>query len=160
MYGMTADHVLEMKVILNDGSVAHFAPLETAELAQKLALTVVKATFTARTPAHQRPSQPRNHPQTHRATGGAAVATTWTDWCRRGRSFQWPQDDRFNLAKLICGAEGTLAVITELKLNLVPLPTKTALAIVHFDTLHTALTAVPPSWKLNPPPSNCSTIWA
>ena len=27
MYGMTADHVLEMNVILNDGSIAHFAPL-------------------------------------------------------------------------------------------------------------------------------------
>ena len=57
---------------------------------------------------------------------------------------------RFNLAKLITGAEGTLAVITELKLNLVPLPTKTALAIVHFDALFTALTAVPTMLEVGP----------
>jgi ferredoxin len=60
-----------------------------------------------------------------------------------GPSFKYPQDPRFNLAKLMCGSEGTLGVITEMKLNLVPLPAKTALAIVHFDTLFEALTATP-----------------
>ena len=54
-----------------------------------------------------------------------------------GLSFQWPVDERFNLAQLICGSEGTLAVMTEIKLNLVRKPTKTALAIVHFEALHT-----------------------
>ncbi|MGH2538281.1 MAG: FAD-binding oxidoreductase, partial [Candidatus Promineifilaceae bacterium] len=32
LYGMTADHVLEAKVVLSDGSQAHFRPLEPGEL--------------------------------------------------------------------------------------------------------------------------------
>jgi uncharacterized repeat protein (TIGR01451 family) len=40
-----------------------------------------------------------------------------------GSTFYWPQDDgprdgRFNLSKLVSGGEGTLAVMTEIKLNL------------------------------------------
>ncbi len=39
LYGMTADHVLETNVILNDGSMAYFSPLTEAQLAQKQALS-------------------------------------------------------------------------------------------------------------------------
>ena len=35
LYGMTADHLLEANVILNDGSTVQLRPLETAELARK-----------------------------------------------------------------------------------------------------------------------------
>jgi FAD/FMN-containing dehydrogenase len=36
LYGMTADHVLDMNVILSDGSRTHFGPLAPAELGQRL----------------------------------------------------------------------------------------------------------------------------
>ena len=36
LYGMTADHVLEMSVILADASATHFGPLEAAELEKRL----------------------------------------------------------------------------------------------------------------------------
>ncbi|MCA9872146.1 MAG: 4Fe-4S dicluster domain-containing protein, partial [Anaerolineales bacterium] len=61
----------------------------------------------------------------------------------RGLSFQWPYDPRFNLAKLICGAEGTLGFMTEVRLNLVETPACTGLAIIHFDAQRAALEAVP-----------------
>ncbi|RMF26800.1 MAG: FAD-binding oxidoreductase, partial [Chloroflexi bacterium] len=67
-----------------------------------------------------------------------------------GPSFRYPQDRRFNLAKLICGSEGTLAVMTEIKLNLVPIPTRTALAIIHFDSLYEALSSVPVILEVEP----------
>ena len=54
-----------------------------------------------------------------------------------------PKTPVLTLAKLICGSEGTLAVMTELKLNLVPRPSQTALALVQFDNLYEALTSVP-----------------
>ncbi len=41
--------------------------------------------------------------------------------------------DHFNLAQLLTGSEGTLAVMTEVTVGLVPKPTKTVLAVVHFD---------------------------
>jgi Fe-S oxidoreductase len=60
-----------------------------------------------------------------------------------GASFLIPQDHRFNLAKLMAGSEGTLGVMTGIKLGLVPIPEMTAIAVVHFDDLFTALSAVP-----------------
>ncbi len=51
---------------------------------------------------------------------------------------------------MISGSEGTLAVMTEIKLNLVPRPKKTALAILHFDDLKTALEFVPAILEVNP----------
>ena len=48
----------------------------------------------------------------------------------------------FNFCKLIAGSEGTLAFMTEIKLNLIPLPPKeTGLLCVHFKTIDESLRA-------------------
>ncbi len=48
----------------------------------------------------------------------------------------------FNFCKLIAGSEGTLAFITEIKLNVVPLPPKeTGLLCVHFNSIDESLRA-------------------
>ena len=48
----------------------------------------------------------------------------------------------FNFCKLIAGSEGTLAFITEIKLNVVPLPPKeVGLLCVHFNTIDESLRA-------------------
>ncbi|HLA45657.1 MAG TPA: FAD-linked oxidase C-terminal domain-containing protein, partial [Aggregatilineales bacterium] len=65
-------------------------------------------------------------------------------------SFYWEQDPRFNLARMICGGEGTLGVMTEIKLNLVPLPEHTALAVVHYPELFKALASVPVILETDP----------
>ncbi|MDX1418675.1 MAG: FAD-linked oxidase C-terminal domain-containing protein [Rubricoccaceae bacterium] len=53
-----------------------------------------------------------------------------------------PWDGTRNLAHLLCGAEGGLAVTTKLTFRLTDLPAHTALAVVHFDARRTALEAV------------------
>src|SRR5690606_23678630 len=58
--------------------------------------------------------------------------------------------DRWNLAKLITGSEGTLAVTLEVKLNLELLPAHKSVAVVHFDDLLDAITAVQPMLLYNP----------
>lgn len=150
LYGMTADHVLETEVILSDGSRAHFGPLEPPELdnfCQRGGLEgeiyrhLVQLT---NDPGNQHTIQAAT-PRHWRRCGGYNL-----DRFIAGPSFNWPVDERFNLAKLVCGAEGTLAVMTEMKLNLVPLPAHTALAIVHFDSLYTALSAVPIILEVDP----------
>jgi FAD/FMN-containing dehydrogenase/Fe-S oxidoreductase len=50
--------------------------------------------------------------------------------------------DQVNLARLICGAEGTLAIITEATLELDPIPTVRGLILLFFDRLDTAAKAV------------------
>jgi len=47
-----------------------------------------------------------------------------------------------NLAKLLCGSEGTLAVATEITCSLVEKPARTGLGVVHFESRDDALRAV------------------
>ncbi|MBN1991468.1 MAG: FAD-binding protein [Anaerolineae bacterium] len=141
IYGMAADHILETNVILSDGSRATFGPLRTAALAQRQRQNGLEGHIY------------RQVSQIVQTQAGAIRAGTPRHWRRcggynldrfvEGVSHNYPQDHRFNLAKLMCGSEGTLAVITAIKLNLVPRPTQTALALIHFDNLWEALTAVP-----------------
>ena len=148
LYGMTADHVLETRVILSDGSTATFGPLEEDEVARREQQSGLEGTIYRRI---------REITRTHADTIRAGTPRHWRrcggynlDRFVEGPSFRYPQDRRFNLAKLICGSEGTLAVMTEIKLNLVPIPTRTALAIVHFDSLYEALSSVPTILEVEP----------
>jgi FAD/FMN-containing dehydrogenase/Fe-S oxidoreductase len=141
LYGMTADHVLEMDVILSDGSPAHFGPVEATTLSQYQQRTGLEGDL-YRGIAHLTQAQAdvirAGTPHHWRRCGGYNL-----DRLIEGPSFLLPPDPRFNLAALICGSEGTLATMTEIKLNLVPRPPLTALALVQFDNLYEALTATP-----------------
>jgi FAD/FMN-containing dehydrogenase len=55
-----------------------------------------------------------------------------------------------NLARLLVGSEGTLAVFTAMTVNLVPVPKATRLAIVHFSELRPAMEAVPHIMQTGP----------
>src|SRR5690606_28415709 len=50
--------------------------------------------------------------------------------------------DSWNLAKLVTGSEGTLAVSLELKLNLEPIPDYKSVVVVHFAELLESIKAV------------------
>ena len=151
LYGMTADHVIETGLVLSDGSRARFAPLTADGVAaagrraglegaihRRLAALVAdesnRAVVRAGTPRHWR------------RCGGYNLDRLVPG----GGSFRVPADERFNLARLVCGSEGTLAVITDVTLGLVPVPRSTALALVHFDSLHRALSAVPTMLEAGP----------
>jgi FAD/FMN-containing dehydrogenase/NAD-dependent dihydropyrimidine dehydrogenase PreA subunit len=155
LYGMAADHVVETNVILSDGSRATFGPVEADELGEYQRRAGLEGAIYRRiwemTQTHGetiRVGTPRHW----RRSGGYNL-----DRFVEGVSFlqsedtpDYPADRRFNLAQLMCGSEGTLAVMTDIKLNLVPLPKKTALAIVHFDSLFEALAATPVILKVGP----------
>lgn len=148
LYGMTADHVLEIDVLLSDGTPARFGPADTAELEQLAQKPGLEGDIYRRI---------RSITQTHAETIRRATPQHWRrcggynlDRFVEGVNYKVPPDPRFNLARLICGAEGTLAVITEMKLGLVPRPTGTALAIVHFEQLYEALRAVPHILEVEP----------
>ena len=149
-YGMTADHVLEMSVILSDGTRTTFGPMTAESLKRHRRseglLGRIYRGFSDLVDDGANARIIREHTPRHwRRCGGYNL-----DRFVEGPSFRWPRDDRFNLARLVCGAEGTLAVITDLTLNLVPVPTHTALAIVHFDRLYDALAAVPAILEADP----------
>jgi FAD/FMN-containing dehydrogenase len=148
LYGMTADHVLETNVILSDGSRATFGPVEAHQLDSYKNRAGLEGELYRRiweTSQVNAEAIRAGTPRHWRRSGGYNL-----DRFVEGSSFRYPQDPRFNLAKLICGSEGTLAVMTDITLNLVPLPAKAALAIVHFDSLYEALAATPVILQVEP----------
>ena len=152
LYGMTADHVLSMSVLLSDGSSAEFGPVTVRELMQYQTRTGLEAdiyrqmallTFNEKNRDIIRAGTPRHW----RRCGGYNLDRFVEGL---GVFFQVPHDKQFNLAKLVCGAEGTLAVMQEIKLNLVPLPTSKGVGNVQFNSLQDALNAVPTMLEVAP----------
>ncbi len=157
MYGMAADHVLETEMILSDGSRASFGPLENDSLDHKAHLPGKEGQIYRA--LHQLVSQPENQkiirngtPRHWRRCGGYNLDRLVFE----GISYLGETDKRLNLAKIICGSEGTLGVMHEMKLGLVPVPQKTALAIVHFEGARAAMSAV--STILETHPSACELL--
>ncbi len=148
LYGMTSDHVLETNVILSDGSRASFGPVDDKQLEQRRTWSGLEGQIYRRVGEiiqSQAEVIRRGTPRHWRRCGGYNL-----DRFVDGVSYKYPHDPRFNLAQIISGSEGTLAVMTDIKLNLVPLPTKTALAIVHFNSLREALAAAPVMLQVEP----------
>ena len=154
IYGSTRDHLLEVKVILADGSEAVFKTMTNEEfetkcnasdnaLETRIYQTVRKILAD---PAHQeeiRAQFPK--PNIPRRNTGYAI-----DMLLNTAPFT-PGADDFNMCKLIAGSEGTLAFITEIKLNIVPAPPPTkGLVCAHFNTVDESLRATLVALKYSP----------
>jgi FAD/FMN-containing dehydrogenase/Fe-S oxidoreductase len=134
LYGKTIDHVIDQRVVLADGSEAWLRPLDADGLARALEGDTLEARGyravhgLARTHADE---IARRYPKVLRRVGGYNL-DAFTD-----------PTGPFNLAKLIVGSEGTLAIVVEATLNLVPLPTAKAVLAIQFDDLLQGLAATP-----------------
>ena len=146
LYGKTIDHVLEQQVVLSDGSLAHFRPLEPCELDEICARDTLEGACyreVRRTVRANVEEIGRRYPNVLRRVGGynldALVAA-----CGPGGT------GPFNMARLIVGSEGTLAVVLEAKLALVPLPKAKAVLAIQFADLLEALEATPAILRHHP----------
>jgi len=134
LYGKTIDHVLEQEVVLADGSVARFRPLDSEELAAAMEGDTLEAECyrtVYRLGREHADEVDRRFPKVLRRVGGYNL----DEFTMPGRVF--------NLAKMMVGSEGTLGVVLEAKLNLVPLPKAKAVLVVQFRELLEALEATP-----------------
>jgi len=143
VYRSTREHLLEVKAILSDGSDATFKSLSLDEFHAKCEGDTLEANIyrTVRSLLSNYETQQeirREFPSKNveRRNTGYAV-----DLLVEMAPFTAGGED-FNFCKLIAGSEGTLAFITEIKLNLVPLPPKEkGLLCVHFNTIDESLRA-------------------
>ena len=134
LYGKTIDHVLELQVVLSDGSTAHFRALDCASLDRACGTDTLEAACyrTVRQLAlHHRDEIARRFPKVLRRVGGYNLD-----------AFVDPAAP-FNLAKMLVGSEGTLALVLAAKIALVPLPKAKAVLAIEFDELLDALGAAP-----------------
>lgn len=143
IYRSTREHLLEVKALLSDGSAACFRELDIEAFHEKCEGNSLEATIykTVRTllSNYENGVEIRNEfpkKTIERRNTGYAV-----DVLLESAPFT-AGGPAFNFCHLIAGSEGTLAFITEIKLNVVPLPPKeTGLLCVHFNTIDEALRA-------------------
>ncbi len=130
LYGKTRDHVLELKAVLLDGTVWHSRPLGLLDFTQ------VKQMKDRVGEVHRLLDRIRTDdaalieerfPKLNRCVTGYDLVHL-CDGC-----------GNFNLNAVLCGAEGSLAFVTEAKINLVPIPRHTALLNIRYGSFDAAL---------------------
>ena len=146
LYGMAADHLLSADVILGDGSIESWGEdnrsivLQTAlDIRDKYAKAIKQ-----------------NYPKSWRNSAGYRLnyLLPWS----AAQPPQWIGDSypanlkegKFNLAHLLAGSEGTLAVIRRATIHLVSKPKHTVLGILAYDSIAKACDAVPGLLKRKP----------
>jgi FAD/FMN-containing dehydrogenase/Fe-S oxidoreductase len=143
IYRSTREHLLEVKALLSDGSEAVFNEVSIDEFHERCERKSLEGVIYRNTRSllgnydnqeEIRKEFPKK--SVERRNTGYAV-----DILADSAPFAAGGDD-FNFCSLIAGSEGTLALITEIKLQLVPLPPKeTGLLCVHFNSIDEALRA-------------------
>ena len=129
-YGKTRDHVLELKTVLLGGQCLHSAPLAAEALRQALAEPGILGDV------H------RCAEQIH-ARHGALIEATFPrlNRCLTGYDLAHIHDEqgRLNLNNLLCGSEGSLGLVVEATLNVLPIPRHSVLVNVSYASFMDAL---------------------
>ncbi len=143
VYRSTREHLIEVTAFLSDGSETVFKAVSLDEFHQKCEGDTLEANLYRSlrgmlgnydNQVEIRKEFPKK--SVERRNTGYAI-----DLLLETAPFTAGEED-FNFCKLIAGSEGTLAFITEIKLNVVPLPPKeVGLLCVHFNTIDESLRA-------------------
>lgn len=139
VYGKTMDHLLELRVLLWDGMEMTLRSWDPATYREKLEDPGREGhIYRGLQDLVSRHAQEirRRFPNLLRRVSGYNL----------DRLLHNPQD----LTQLIAGSEGTLAVVVEARVKLVPRPHRTALAILHFPDVFTALDSTPAILRYGP----------
>lgn len=143
VYRSTREHLLEVTAFLSDGSETVFKAVSLDEFHQhcegdSLEANLYRSVRSMLSNYENQVEIRKEFPKksVERRNTGYAI-----DLLLETAPFTAGEED-FNFCKLIAGSEGTLAFITEIKLNVVPLPPKeTGLLCVHFNTIDESLRA-------------------
>ncbi|HIE01126.1 MAG TPA: FAD-binding oxidoreductase [Thiotrichaceae bacterium] len=141
LYGTTRDHVIDIETVLSDGTLTTFGPLDQNQLENKLKKPglegdIYRTVYNAIDGNQERIKTDYPKPEIIRRNTGYAL-----DYLLANNQ-PWNQGGKpFNLAPLLCGSEGTLALLTEATLQLVPTPQHKLLVCAHFNDLSEAMQA-------------------
>ncbi|WP_061013810.1 FAD-binding and (Fe-S)-binding domain-containing protein [Photobacterium leiognathi] len=133
-YGKTSDHVLSLTAVLVDGSVLTTEALDDTQInaidGDVLASKVVKTT--AQICRDKRQQIVDKFPPLNRFLTGYDLKNVYDDALTQ-----------FDIGRLLCGAEGSLAFIAEAKLNITPIPKSRTLVNIKYDSFDSALRNAP-----------------
>src|SRR5438105_7419719 len=139
-YGNMVHNVLGIDAWLSDGSEVSFGPVATLGAKERAIADFVKG-LAERCHAEIK----ANWPKGRRRVGGYNLAIFQPQSKR-----PYTGDGSVNLAHLLVGAEGTLALTKRLKLQLAPLPRAKVLGVVNFPSFHAAMDSAQHIVKLGP----------
>lgn len=143
VYRSTREHLLEVKAILSDGSEAEFKTVSLDEFHAKCELSSLEGNIYRS--VRELLSNYDNQQEIRKEFPKKTVERRNTGYAVDLLCEMAPftaGGPAFNFCSLIAGSEGTLAFITEIKLNVVPLPPReTGLLCVHFNTIDESLRA-------------------
>ncbi|QSA17655.1 FAD-binding oxidoreductase [Morganella morganii] len=135
VYGKTSGHVLGLRSVLLNGDLLDTAPLPVSEArrcaqeesaAGELYRTILESCETHRQTILE------SFPKLNRFLTGYDLRHVFSD-----------DMQTFDLTRILTGSEGTLAVITEAKLNITPIPEVRRLVNVKYDAFDSALRNAP-----------------
>ena len=138
--GQTVDNVVDLDVVLSDGSTARFGALDGEGLEAKMRAGALEGEVYRRLLEIGEANAEevlRRYPKIQRRVSGYNL-----DELVHGAPF--------DAARFVVGSEGTLVTITEAKLRLVPRPKVTSLAVLHFHDLLESMEATVETLELDP----------
>ncbi|MFC0178809.1 D-2-hydroxyglutarate dehydrogenase YdiJ [Thorsellia kenyensis] len=141
VYGKTSDHVLGLNAVLISGDLleAFPMPLEIAkEIAKQNTPTGRIYHHVIKTCLDYKEQIIEKFPPLNRFLTGYDLKHALDD-----------KTNRFDLTRILAGSEGSLAFITEAKLNITPLPKHRRLININYDSFDSALRAAPVMLKAN-----------
>ncbi len=131
-YGKTIDHILEMGVVLSTGEELQLKALNSQGLEEACSRSDREGLLYRSVRDLVRENREEiesRYPKVMRRVGGYNLDALL-------------DEDNFNLASLVTGSEGTLAGVTELKIQLEPIPASRMVSVLHFKDLLEAVEAV------------------
>ncbi|WP_428946009.1 D-2-hydroxyglutarate dehydrogenase YdiJ [Pantoea sp. FN060301] len=135
VYGKTSDHVLGLRAVLLGGDILDTRTVPVA-LAERLAQEASREGEIYRTVLEscrdKRQLVTDNFPQLNRFLTGYDLRHAVSE-----------DLERVDLTRILCGAEGTLAFITEARLDITPIPKVRRLVNIKYDSFDSALRSAP-----------------
>src|SRR5215470_10823641 len=148
-YGMTIDHVRGLDVVLSDASRARFGPRSADQAAALAAAATLEGALYRELPAllaRHADAIATGYPRWWRQSGGYRL-----DWLAglagpgiHGRPGMPGGPPGLDLAALVTGSEGTLAIVTQATVALVPAPRHQVIGVGHFGSVQAAIEATEP----------------
>ena len=131
IYGRTSNHVIELSCVLSNGELLKSIPLDDSALSEyknKPGLAGKVFKIVDEIVSRKADLIDRIFPKMNRFMTGYNLAKVYGN-----------TENRFNLNYLLCGSEGTLAVVCEAKLRLTQLPKYKHLLVVKYESFDDAL---------------------
>lgn len=141
-YGSTREYVEALQVVLADGTATWIYPMDEHQLNEKKQLQTLEGDVYRQIDellTQNATTIHNDHPNVTKESSGYAL-------------WKIKNDTLFNLPQVIVGSQGTLALITSIRLRTLPLPdpNKVTLLVSFYDNINSVCTAASHIHKLGP----------